>query len=229
MFSGALGRAAFTAVGLVAVSASQAASVDLKFARIEPHNLSYNPASQLNVRVSDVSGNPGQVTFRVTNAVGSVYSSVTEIYFDSHGSSPLGQLLSPVSNSSGVQFTGGTATPGALPGGASLANPFVATAGFSADAASLFQGIDSSSKWVEMTFNLTAGKTFTDVLAAINNQDLRLGLRSTSILAAFTTSNSFSDSFINTIVAVPLPVGVWSGFGVLGGIAIFRWRRVRRA
>ncbi len=228
MFSRTFGRAAVVAAGLGSVPTLHAASIDLQFARVEPHNLSFNPASQFNVNVSDVSGNPGQVTFRVTNSVAAAYCSVTEIYFDSHGSSPLGQLLSPVSSSSGVSFTGGAVTPGNLPNGSMLANPFIATSGFSADSAGFFQGIDASNEWVELTFQLAAGKSFGDVLAALNNQDLRLGLRATSLLGGLGLTNG-SDSFVNTILTVPLPMGAWSGIGVLGGLAIYRWRRARRA
>ncbi len=223
-------RAAVLAAGLVCVSTSQGASIDLKFARVEPSNAPWNPASQFNARVSDVAGNPGQVVFRMTNNVAGIYCSITEIYFDSHGSSPLSTLLSPVSNSAGTTFVGGGASPGNLPGGNALANAFTATSAFSADSGNggPVKGIDSASDWVDMTFNLASGKTFADVVAALNASDLRLGLHVKAIIGGPVDGGDFSDSFVNTITAVPLPAAAWSGLGVLSGIVVLQWRRQHR-
>jgi hypothetical protein len=80
---------------------------------------------------------------------------------------------------------------------------------------------------VQLKFSLASGKTFTDVLSAINAGDLRLGLHVKAIGANNFTSGS-SDSFVS-VAAVPLPPAVWAGAAMLGGVAAFRRMRARRA
>jgi len=222
MCSGALAAAS----GLVLSSAATAASIDLGFTRVEPHDASVNPASQLKVSVSDVSGQPGQVTFKFTNTA-VIYSSITEIYFDSRGSSPLSSLFSSIAQS-GASFDGGGASPGSLPGGNNVG--FVTKSSFSADAGSggPSQGIDTSSDWVQLKFSLASGKTFADVVSAINAGDLRMGLHVKAIGASFFSSGD-SDSFVNTVTAVPLPPAAMLGAGLMGALVVRRVRNARRA
>ena len=71
-------------VGIAALAGSAAsalgATVNFGFTRITA-NASQNVASQFNVAVSDVAGQPTQVKFKFTNAVG-IASSISEIYYD---------------------------------------------------------------------------------------------------------------------------------------------------
>jgi len=222
-----LGRAAAMAAGLVCVSNASAGSIDLQFARVGPTSTPWNPAGQFSASVSDVAGSSGQVAFRFANNVSGVSCSVTDLYFDSHGASPLGALLTPTVSSADAMFVSGTA--GALPGSGALANAFVTTMAFSSDAGDgSVSGLNRAGDWVEVRFTLAEGKTFDDVIAAINSQDLRLGLRAKAILSGPVDIGDFEDSFINTITAVPLPTAVWSGLGVLGGIVVAQWRRHHR-
>ena len=103
-----------------------------------------------------------QVLFTFSNA-GLVASSITDIYFDD------GALLgiADIIYGGGVSF-GVPATPGDLPGGSSIAPAFVTSAGFSADSDPpvMVNGVNPGES-VGILFNLQAGKTFDDVLAAI--------------------------------------------------------------
>ena len=131
----------------------------------------------------------GTVDFLFKNNVG-IASSVAEIYFDD------GTLLgiSSVTNGTGTNFTGGSANPGDLPGGNTLATPFVTTAGFLAESSGAnANGINAATESVTITFTLINGKTFADTIAALEGGvDLRIGLHVRSI-----GTTGGSDSYVN--------------------------------
>jgi hypothetical protein len=178
-------------------------------------------AGQLSVDVTGPGGN--QVSFTFYNDVG-IASSITDIYFDD------GTLLSislPLTFSSGVAFST-PATPGNLPSANSASPPFVTTDSFSMDSNSgppgvMENGVDSSTEWVTITFNLInlpVQKTFNDTLAALEGGSLRIGLHVQAI-----GPNSGSDSYVNDgPVTVPEP-GILILLGIaMSAIGMASWR-----
>ncbi|MFN0131334.1 MAG: hypothetical protein ACKVW3_02185 [Phycisphaerales bacterium] len=208
------------AVVLAVGSAVQAAPVEINFVRVNPANASQNPAAQFKAVLSEVSSSV--VRFRFTNTA-AIYCSVSEVYYDNRNSAPLSNLMTPL-NQFGATFAGGGASPGNLPGGANLSPAFNATSAFSADAVgNPANGLDTPADWLEMDFTLAAGKTFTSVVNAVNNGDLRLGLH---VRAIGISGNS--DAFVNggTLQVIPLPAAAWMGLSGLGiaGLAFARRR-----
>ncbi|QYU70689.1 hypothetical protein J4558_11485 [Leptolyngbya sp. 15MV] len=199
--------------------AASASPVNISFTRINPANAPVNPASQFNALVNQVSGT--QVSFRFTNTA-VIASSVSEIYYDSRGTSPLLTLVTPLIQS-GANFVGGGANPGNLPGGQNLSVPFQAVAGFSADATgNPSNGLDVATDFVEMRFNLATGRTYADLLNALANGDLRLGLHVRAIQGP--NGGDWSDSFVNNPYVIPLPPAAATGLAMLGVLAIRRLR-----
>ncbi len=157
-----------------------------------------------------------QVNFRFINA-GPDASAITEVYFDD------GTLLglSTVTHSGGDSWTGGSASPGNLPGGASITPPFVATAGFLAesDPPPPMNGVNPA-EFLDVLFDLQLGVDFSDTVAALNDGSLRIGIH----VIAF--ANDGSESFVGPS-PVPVPAAVWLfGSGLLGLVGIARRRRV---
>jgi hypothetical protein len=164
--------------------------------------------AQITVDVMDL-GLSG-VKFRFNNA-GPLVSSISEVYFDN------GTLLgiSSVAHSSGDPWTGGSANPGNLPGGNTASPPFVATAGFLAEAnPSPAQNGVRQGEYVDVVFALQGGGTYADVLSELMTGELRIGMH----VIAFQSGGSVS--LVNAPV-VPVPAAVWlfgSGLIALGGL-----------
>lgn len=133
-----------------------------------------------------------QVSFKFFNNVG-IASSITDIYFDD------GTLLgiSSITDSGGGVAFSALATPGNLPGGNTASPPFVTTGGFSLDSSApgvSANGVDASTEWVAVLFNLQGSQTFADTIAALNDGSLRIGLH---VQAIGITGGS--DSYVNRI------------------------------
>ena len=171
-----------------------------------------NYNSQLSVTVSDDGLPANQVEFIFENDVG-LESSITDVYFDD------GTLLSlaGISSSAGVSFAP-NASPPNLPGGNTLTNPFQAT--FSADSVppTTENGVNASNEFLTVRFNLVAGQTFNDVIAALNSEALRVGIHVQA------QANGQSNSYVTFI---PLPAGVWAGAAGLAGVLGLSWLRRR--
>jgi hypothetical protein len=181
------------------------------------------------------------VNFIFVNA-GSTASSIADVYFDD------GTLLSIsgiTDSGAGVAFAA-PATPGDLPGG-NLANPdFVTSRNFSADSAAPVEanGVNAGlGEWLSINFSLQSGKTFADVLTALNlgqtllSDPTDLGLRIGMHVQAIGTPGG-SDSYINgptlpgvnTNEEVPEPASiVLAAIGGLGAVAAGRRRRAQTA
>lgn len=175
-----------------------------------------------NLRAEVIDIGSGKVQFKFTNNSNS--SSLTDVYFAD------GALLgiSGVASSSGVSFTGGSASPPNLPGGNSVSPAFQTTAGFLADADSppTKNGVQNSNvtgEWLAIDFLLKSGKTYADVLTALalpgNTPTaaapwLRVGLHVQSF------AGGYSESFINSPVPpVPEPEAyamLLAGLGLVG-------------
>lgn len=217
---GSLMRVCLLALVAVVGSASNvmADPVTVSFSRIaNSQNQPQNPAAQLTAIMSDAGA--GQIKFRFENDVtNGIAASICDVYFAD------GTLLgiASISASAGVSFSQGAA-PGNLPGGNSLNPVFQTTAGFSADSNPPVapNGVNSSAEWLEITFNLINGKTFSDSVNALHTGELRLGMHVQAI-----GNGGGSDSFYNTgLTMVPLPGTAAMGFACLGGLAAARRRR----
>lgn len=201
------------AVALFAASSAQALVLN-SWTNIT-NNGNTDVGSQLSVDITDAGSN--RVQFRFTNNVG-VASSITDIYFDDKSVSLLASIFS-IAGSAGVSFSEGAAPPN-LPGG----NTVNFAADFSADfdAPAAPNGINVSSEYLDIVFNLTAGKTFADVLSELSTSDLILGLHVQAI-----GQTGGSDAYINgtpptTEVPEPGTLAVF-GLGLLGlGLAARR-------
>lgn len=230
-------------VGMAAtlfVGAAQAAQYSF-FNISNNSGISGTLGSQFTVDVTDIGS--GQVSFLFKNNVG-VASSITDIYFDDQ--------TGTLSSNFNLVNTGASFSAGASPGDLSGGNPynFVTTPiGASADSDSPVSpnGINSASRSVEFKFELVGGKTFADVLAAIDDggigapgsdgAGLRFGLHVQSI-----GTTGQSDAFINgpcavndddcdggsTFTPVPVPASLPLLAGALG-VAGFVARRKKRA
>jgi hypothetical protein len=157
----------------------------------------YDLSDQLGVDVSDA-GNE-QALFTFYNDIG-IRSSICDIYFDDNSGSLLS--LADIFNEPGVNFDT-PANPANLPGG----HPFSFYANFSADSDPPVKhnGIDSASESLGLLFNLTDGKSFSDLINALENSDLRIGLH---VQAIGDCCCDASDSYINNpgeppVVPVP--------------------------
>lgn len=166
--------------------------------------------AQMLVNVSNASGN--NVLFTFTNT-GSDASSMTDIYFDE---ADLFTAITTIDNSDlGVSFSLNAAPPD-LPGGNTLAVPFITSAGLSMDSDPPVQpnGVNPGES-LGVIATLQSGKTFDTVLGDLLTGDFRIGIR----VQGF--ANGGSESFVNNKV-VPAP-GAVSLVGI--GVAIVGWIR----
>jgi PEP-CTERM motif len=131
----------------------------------------------------EVTGDTSEVLFHFSNS-GPLASSITDIYFDDAIPSLLSNSFA-IQGSSGVSFSAG-ANPGNLPGGNDPMYAF--SADYSADSNPPAQpnGVNPG-EFLDITFNAV----FSDVLAALNNSSLRIGIH----VQGFASGGS--ESFIN--------------------------------
>jgi len=210
-------------IGIAVVSAAAfgAQADTYSFGNIT-NNGGVNIAAQLSVDVTDAGG--GNVDFHFVNNVG-IQSSVAEVYFDD-GNPPVNLFSGFILSQNGATFTYGSASPGDLPGGNSLADPFEVSLGFLADkgAGNPSGGLDTAADFLTIRFSLNGGITFADVIAAMNSGALRVGMHVISI------DGDFSDGFVTCPDCGPPPPGVPlpSAFAAgLAGLGLVAGRRRR--
>jgi hypothetical protein len=203
----------FTRVFVCALAASAATALaDTYTFQPLTSNSATNAAAgvaQLSVDV-DPAG-PGQIAFTFRNA-GPAASSITDIYFDD------GAFVSgifSISSMPGVSFSPNAAPPN-VPGANNASPAFSTTVGLSADSNPPAQpnGVNPGEN-VTLVLNLQPGKTFADVINAINTpgDHFRIAIHVQGL------ANGGSESFIN----VPTP-GALGLMGVAGLIAARRRR-----
>ena len=165
--------------------------------------------SQMSVELTDATDASGaKALFSFFNIGADQESFIADVYFMD------GTLLgiSSIDNSdSGVRFSEG-ANPANLPG-------YNISASFSADN-------DPGARWgvqagesLGITFDLLAGVTFTDTVAAMVSGELMVGIHAQGLGAGM--DDQYSESLINATV-IPVPAAVWlfgAGLIVLAGFA----------
>lgn len=132
-------------------------------------NESVNVASQLLADISDAGG--GKVNFKFSNQTGTS-SSITGVYFD------LGDILSGISGlsgSSGVDFRVGG--PPANPASSSLNPLFKTSARATTKTPKVSYGVNTSSEYLNVTLSLKGGKDYQDLIDALNEGSLHIGLQ----------------------------------------------------
>jgi hypothetical protein len=189
---------------------------------------------QLFVDVVSISGQPNRVDFVFRNE-GPRASSIGAVYFDDD--SLLTLLPTTVRNDTGVWFSAG-ANPANLPGSSPW--NFQATSNFSADAnvSDLVFGVNPGER-LTMRFGLQGGRTYADVIHAINlaatdpTRDLPGGLRIGASVLVPSLSILWGDPCYDSyLLSVPAPVPEPStlaiaGLGALGMIGHGLRRRGR--
>jgi len=197
-------------------------------------DLADDVAGQFLVDVTDLGSN--KVLFTFSN-IGTIRSSICDIYFDDNGvinitTGPtvlLAEIISVTSSSSGVSFNQ-DAKPGDLPEGNTI-NFFTTGNGVEEP---IMLNADSNSptadngiklgESLEIICSLLVGKSFADVITAINNTDLRMGLHVQAI------DGGDSDSFVNTSNTNPVPepaTMLLLGSGLIG-LASFGRRKFKK-
>lgn len=206
--------AGFTGITLFGATQTQAAAY--QFSCIpDPASSVANcntATTQIQMDVASVSAN--QVSFTFSNT-GSQASSIEGVYFDDGTLLGISYLVDKDENGglAGVDFTGGSASPGNLPRGANLLPEFEVTAGFLADAdAPVAKNGVNPDEWLTVVFDLQSGGTYNDVIAELADGRLRVGLH----VIAFESGDS--ESLVNQMTPVPLPSALLFMLSGLAGL-----------
>lgn len=220
--------ASFLSLGLLgAYGASPASALILSFENISANSVGDAAIgeAQLFVDITDPGSN--RVSFRFFNT-GPLASSITDVYFDDGTLLGIAQLIDAddgIGGDAGVDFSQGASPPN-LPAANNVTPAFQTTAGFLADSDPPAQpnGVNPGEQLI-VIFDLLAGKTFADTLAALDLGGATGGLRIGIHVQGFASGGS--ETFVNNgRVTVPEPgtLGLMS-IGLLGiGFAVRRRR-----
>ncbi len=215
-------KVAALAASVALAGATSAAALTYNFTNVTNNNATNAAAgaAQLSVDVTDAGA--GKVAFTFNNA-GPLASSITDIYWDDQSGS-LG-TRGAITASTGVSYSWG-ASPGNLPGGNTIGFS-VSPRGAAADSDTPIQPMGvNPGEWVKLIWSLASGKTYADVLAALNFGGDRAGSMRIGIhVQGF--SNGGSESFVNSTPPAPVPVpaaGLLLAAG-LGAMGVMRRRR----
>lgn len=221
--------------GIVSVLSLGAATSVHAVTTLDMYNITGNSVlstnvgeSQLKIDLSDLGG--GEVLFQFRNA-GPAQSTIATLYIDDlDGHSLLDDFDGFSYSGSGIEFkTGGS--PGVLPGGNDPLYAFDVDHTFGAKSPAPHKGVNAG-EWVGLTFELDDDYTFADLLTAIENQDLRLGMH------VINFANGQSESYINVppgdetptddpVPGVPEPLTAGSSLLALAVAALAAQRRRR--
>lgn len=184
--------------------------------------------AQFSVEVTDASTTSAQkASFTFWNTA-TKKASITDVYFED--TTPQSLLsISDISYSSGVSFSQ-LAKPEELPGGNNLSPAFKTTHGFSADSDPpvVPNGVNASGEWLTITFTLTSGTKFLDVIDELEVAGIRIGIHAQGF------AGGGSESFVapgGSVAVVPVPPSALLGAtgGVLVALGIIRRRRLQQA
>lgn len=146
----------------------------------------------------------GHVHFVFYNT-GTAASAITRVYFAGGSLLNVDYLENDPPN---VVFTADN-TPGELPGGGTLEQPFLTTYSFTST--SLSAGVNPGESW-GIVFNLVAGKTLNDIVEELGSGVLRIGL----VVDGFASGGP--ESFVNE--PIPAPASLLLGaIGLAGAMA----------
>jgi hypothetical protein len=163
------------------------------------------PSGQLYADISDATADGvSKATIVFHNNVG-IDSAITNIFAD-NTASVLNSLLSVINvdadPGNDLLFVVGNSAPPSLPGANNAIPLFVETSVLGAEAShnsgSLIKhSINDANDSVQLTYDLTSGKTYADVLSDLTSGTLRFGLHVQAI------AGGTSDSYVNTSVPEP--------------------------
>lgn len=146
---------------------------------------------------------------------------IANVYFDSEPLKAITSIVDPC----GVHFDIG-GSPSHLPGGNTLADPFVTTSGL------LARAKNPAPKWgvngneqVELICSLKAGESWTSVIDDMESGDLRVGIHAISISTG--RCGSTSESFVNANTPNPPSVPEPATLALVAG-GILGARRIHR-
>jgi hypothetical protein len=203
-----LGGLLFYCVLCVSASLLQAGYV-YPFEVITNNGIYYN-SGDFDIYVEVTNEETGQVDFTFYNE--SLFnSSIARIYFSENSLLDVAGII----EGDGTSFNQ-PATPGSLPGGRALEPSFVAIEEFSFSGGSPKpkNGINPG-EWVQITFDLTSGGTFGEVIDKLNTAAFRLGVHVIAL----------PDGSSESAVTVPEPATICL-LG-LGSLTLLRKRRVQ--
>lgn len=170
-------------------------------------------AADLLVDVTETAG--GDVSFMFTNDV-SDGSAIAQIYFDF--GSMLGGLTDPTWTShADTAFVEG-ASPANLPGGQDPGVGFYSDYGLNRKQQGGMKNALHAGEWLDVVWTLSAGATFSDVIAALDSGDMRVGLHVQSV-------GPDGELSFAAVTPTPVPGAVWLfGTGLVGLVGLRRFR-----
>ena len=212
MIARSLSAAAVTAVALFPLTPSVEAAAVYGFTGLT-NNKAADVAigeTQLSLEVSQFGAN--QVAFKFINE-GPNAAVIARAYWEQDSS--LLNSIGPITSSSNVHFQIGGAPPH-LPG----SNPKIDDFKVSAKAPPPKWGVGPG-EWVQVVFNLVHGKTYENIVFAIDNDKLQIGVH------VIAYAGGGSESFVVDGQVIPTPAAASMGAALIG-LGLFRRNRQRR-
>ena len=227
------GTPVVVALGVVALSPSEAEAVPYTFTECITANWAgcNTVPTQMKVDVTDAGG--GFVDFTFMNEVG-VPSSITALYFDAEG---FFSSIAVQSQSAGVMFTPGDPEPPDAPGKNNASPPFSVTllpngpgsadnVTLAVDASGSPEGIDSATERLVVRLGLATGKTFSDIIGALDQGSNVDSLRIAAHVQSLPTGQSETIICCDTGTGIPSPEP--ASIALFGLMALALAHRMRR-